>query len=215
LSPCRAGFVRSGKISCHQIATGEIRPCTVHFPVLDKTRANLLRRFPLTETSLIIHWCSDEFGILKTVAKGARRPKSPFAGKLDLYFDCEIEFVRARSGDLHILKDLELLDARFGLRSSWLQTQTAAYFGLLVEQVTELEAPIPELADLLRRALDYLAKTRPDRHAVLHFEKETARQLGVLEGGQTGEGRRGPIDRIADVAGRIPPMRSELMQRLG
>ena len=197
-----------------KIAAGEIQLDAVHSLVLDKTRANLLRRYPLTETSLIIQWCSDEFGILKTVAKGARRPKSPFAGKLDLYFDCEIEFVRARSGELHILKELEIVDARLGLRSSWLQTQAAAYFGQLIEQVTELEAPVPQLADLLRRALDYLAGTKPDRNAILHFEKETARHLGVLESGQTGEGRRGPIDRIADVAGRIPPMRGELLQRL-
>ena len=182
--------------------------------MLDKSRAILLRRFPLTETSLIVHWFSDQFGILKTVAKGARRPKSPFAGKLDLYFDCEIEFVRARSGNLHILKELALLNPRLAMRSSWLQTAAAAYFVRLLEQVTELEAPAPELADLLRRALDYLTDNTPDRRAILHFEREVARHLGVLEQKKHLEGRRGPIDRIADVAGRIPAMRGELLDRL-
>ena len=44
----------------------------------------ILRTRPLTETSLIVHWLTPELGRLATVAKGARRPKSPFAGKLDM-----------------------------------------------------------------------------------------------------------------------------------
>ena len=54
-----------------------------------KTRGTLIRRSPLTETSLIVHWCTHDHGIVKTVAKGARRPKSLFAGKLDLFYLCE------------------------------------------------------------------------------------------------------------------------------
>ena len=75
-----------------------------------------------------MHWCSPELGLIKTVAKGALRPKSGFAGKLDLFFTAEIEFVRSRKTDLHILKELDVLDARFGLRESYLQTLAASYF---------------------------------------------------------------------------------------
>ncbi|SVC52518.1 uncharacterized protein METZ01_LOCUS305372, partial [marine metagenome] len=42
----------------------------------------VLRVFPLTETSLVVHWLSPEAGRIGTVAKGARRAKSPFRGKL-------------------------------------------------------------------------------------------------------------------------------------
>ena len=182
--------------------------------MLDKTRAILLRRIPLTETSLIVSWCSDDFGLLKTVAKGARRPKSAFAGKLDLFFECEIEFVRARRGDLHILKELAVHDPRLGLRSSYLQTQTASYFVQLIEQVAERESPIPELTDLLRRALDYLAGQAPDLRAVLHFESELARHLGVLDSGGEKPPAGNPIDRIADLGARIPAQRADLIERL-
>ncbi|HXA44461.1 MAG TPA: recombination protein O N-terminal domain-containing protein, partial [Candidatus Angelobacter sp.] len=46
----------------------------------------ILRTRPLTETSLIVHWLTPDLGRLATVAKGARRPKSPFAGRLDLFY---------------------------------------------------------------------------------------------------------------------------------
>ena len=182
--------------------------------VLDKTCAILLRRIPLTETSLIVHWCSDEFGLLKTVAKGARRPKSPFAGKLDLFFDCELEFVRSKKSDLHILKDLAVSNARLGLRDSYLQTQAATYFGQLVEQVAENESPISELVDLLRRALDYLTAQKPNLRAVNHFETELAKHLGVLDPQEKISRGNSPIDRIADLGARIPKQRAELLARL-
>ena len=44
----------------------------------------VLRLTKLGDTSWIVHWCTAEFGWIKTVAKGARTPRSPFAGKLDL-----------------------------------------------------------------------------------------------------------------------------------
>ena len=173
-----------------------------------KTTANLLRKLPLTETSLIVHWCSEDYGLFKTVAKGARRPKSSFAGRLDLFFQCEIEIVQARKGDLHILKDIEVRKNRLRIRKTYLQTLAASYFVRLVERVAESETPIPELSNLLNRALDYLEDSEIEGRAVRFFEKETARFLGL------GEGGRDPARLIADTFGELPEMRSELMDQL-
>ncbi|MCB1076767.1 MAG: DNA repair protein RecO [Verrucomicrobiae bacterium] len=174
--------------------------------------ATLLRRIPLTETSLIVHWCGADCGLVKTVAKGARRPKSPFAGKLDLFFRCEIEIVPAKKGDLHILKDLAVLDSRLGIRSDYTRTLAAAYFVRLIEAVTEPETPIPDLADLLDRALGFLEKSPCDLRAVRHFERQLAARLGLMEEEQ--DGRRSPIDTIAETFGAIPKQRAELLERL-
>ncbi|MCB1089095.1 MAG: recombination protein O N-terminal domain-containing protein, partial [Verrucomicrobiae bacterium] len=113
-----------------------------------KTEATLIRRLPLTETSLIVHWCSADYGLVKSVAKGARRPKSPFAGKLDLFYRCEIELVPARQGDLHILKEASVLDSRLGIRKTYRRTLVASYFVKLLGMVTEPETPVPDLWDL-------------------------------------------------------------------
>jgi DNA repair protein RecO (recombination protein O) len=45
----------------------------------------IFRTRSLTETSLIVQWLTPHLGRLATVAKGARRVKSPFHGKLDLF----------------------------------------------------------------------------------------------------------------------------------
>lgn len=173
-----------------------------------KARGTLIRRSPLTETSLIVHWCTHENGIVKTVAKGARRPKSPFAGKLDLFFLCELEIHPAKSGDLHILKDLTIERARFGLRKNYLQTLTASYFVKLVDRVSELETPLPEIADLLERGLNYLEENDANWKALTHFEKQLAELLGVVEPGID------PIRCLDDVFGKMPEQRREIAEAL-
>ncbi|MCB1230407.1 MAG: DNA repair protein RecO [Verrucomicrobiae bacterium] len=175
-------------------------------PKPTKTMATLIRRLPLTESSFIVHWCSDEFGLVKCVAKGARRPKSPFAGKLDLFYRCEIELVPARQGDLHILKDVAVSNSRLGIRKTYRQTLAASYFVRLLESVVEIESPIADLADLLERALNFLESNQPDAKAVRHFETQLAQMLGVAEEGGD------PIDAIRDTFGKVPKQRDELLQ---
>ncbi|MEI9894387.1 MAG: recombination protein O N-terminal domain-containing protein [Chthoniobacter sp.] len=53
---------------------------------METTAALLLRKTKLTETSLIVTWFTEAHGKIQTVAKGARQPKSRFAGLLDLFF---------------------------------------------------------------------------------------------------------------------------------
>lgn len=173
-----------------------------------KVRGTITRRSPLTETSLIVHWCTHENGILKTVAKGARRPGSAFAGKLDLFYRCEVEIHPSGRSDLHILKDLRVESPRLGLRRSYLQTLAASYFVQLVERVAEPETPLPEIADLLDRGLDYLDGKDVDWRAVLHFERQLAEFLGVVEPAVD------PIRSLDDVFGKLPRQRVELAERL-
>jgi DNA repair protein RecO (recombination protein O) len=177
-------------------------------PLKMKARGTLIRRSLLTETSLIVHWCTREYGIIKTVAKGARRPKSSFAGKLDLFYSCEIEIHPAKTSDLHILKDLQIEKARLALRRDYGQTLAASYFVKLIDRIAEPEAAIPEIADLLDRGLDYLDSNDANLKAVEHFEKQLAQFLGILQNGID------PIRSISDLIGNPPKQRSELIERL-
>ena len=137
-----------------------------------------MRKIKLTESSLIVTWFTQSHGKLKTVAKGARRPKSPFAGRLDLFFAADITFSLSRRSELHSLREVELRDPREGLRKRYERTLLAAYFVELTEMTTEFEHPAPEIYDLLKRALDYLDQTEPTRRAMLHFEGRLGRLLG-------------------------------------
>ncbi len=179
--------------------------------VLETTPAILLRRIKLTESSLIVTWFTETDGKLKTVAKGARRPRSPFAGRLDLFFAAEITFARSRKSELHILREVAVRDSREGLRLQYERTQMAAYFVELVELTTEFEHAVPEVYDLLRRALDFLDKHLPTRRALLHFERELARLLGV-SGIHNAEAD--PSQAILRLSGQLPRDRARLLKSL-
>src|ERR1044072_1628232 len=146
---------------------------------MESTQAIQLLKRKFSDTSLIVSWCRESFGCVQTVAKGARRPKSSFAGKLGLFFEAEISIVHSRKSDLHTLTEVVLKNPFVGIRSNYLRTQTAAYFVELIEICTERDHREPELFGLLRRAFGYLDANNPTARAVTHFETELARIAGV------------------------------------
>ncbi|NWK56306.1 DNA repair protein RecO [Verrucomicrobiaceae bacterium N1E253] len=146
---------------------------------MEKSQGIIIRLTKLTETSLIVHWCTQEEGLLKTVAKGGRRAKSPFAGKLDLFFQAEMSWVKSRKSELHTLRELVVSDFREPLRHRYRDMVTASYFVDVLATVVEPGLPVPELYDLLQRALDYLRDEGADMRGLLHYERELARMLGV------------------------------------
>ena len=128
-------------------------------------------------------WFTAEAGKIKTVAKGARQPKSRFAGTLDLFFDCEIQFVRSRKSELHMLRDATLVQPHSGIRLDFDRVGLAAYFTELLELTPEPDHPAPELYDLLQRGLTHLHEQPASRRALVHFETELARLLGIAQSG--------------------------------
>src|SRR5688572_33287793 len=99
----------------------------------ERTTGVVLRTRPLTESSLIVHWLTPELGRVGTIAKGARRPKSPFAGKMDLFYTAEFMFARSRRSDLHILREVSLQATRDVLRRDLSYLHQAAYCSRLIE----------------------------------------------------------------------------------
>src|SRR5471032_2570476 len=107
--------------------------------MIESTRGIILRTRPLTETSLIVHWLTPDFGRIATVAKGARRHKSPFLGKLDLFYLADFSFRRSRSSDLHNLREVKLHETHGAIREDILKLQQAAYAANFIAQATETE----------------------------------------------------------------------------
>ncbi len=169
---------------------------------VESARGTIIRLTKLSDTSLIVLWMSEEEGLLKTVAKGARRPKSVFSGRLDLFVDAGFQWSRSRASDLHGLREVEVHDYRESLRGSYRDSVVAAYFGQLLEMVLEPNHAEPEIFGLLQRGLAYLKEQGGSRKAVLHFEKEVARLLGLGEGAQRG---------IRDAYGKLPASRDHCL----
>jgi DNA repair protein RecO (recombination protein O) len=142
----------------------------------------ILRLTKLTETSLIVTWCVEGVGLVKTVAKGARRPKSSFAGKLDLFYNAELSWIPSSKSELGTLSELVVNEYAEGIRKSYKNTMVAGYFSTLLEHVMEAGEADDDIYALLVRGYRYLAETPAEWKAVVYFEKELAILLGVWDG---------------------------------
>jgi hypothetical protein len=79
----------------------------------------------------------------------------------------------------------------------------------LTETVTELEHPAPEIYQLLLRAFGYLHRRSPDAKAILFFESELCKCLGLYA-----PGHRDAADKIKEAYGQLPQTRATLMAQL-
>jgi DNA repair protein RecO (recombination protein O) len=139
----------------------------------------ILRTRPLTDTSLIVHWLTPEFGRLATVAKGARRSKSPLAGKLDLFYEGEFSFQRSRRSELHTLREVVLREMHTAIRQDMEYLQQASYGTALIEQTTEMETPISEIYTLFKTFLAQLTAHPPQPQTLFAFEVKLLSELGL------------------------------------
>jgi DNA repair protein RecO (recombination protein O) len=178
---------------------------------LETTNAILLRKRKLSDTSLIVSWCTESLGCIQTVAKGARRPKSVFAGRLDLFFEVEIQIRRSRKSNLHTLTEAVLRNPFRGIRENYLRMQAASYFVELIDISTAPEHPVPELFHLLRRAFGFLDARDANLRAVRHFETELARLHGVNDVAML---KNDPAAALAALFGRLPRGRAALLKAL-
>ena len=74
----------------------------------EKATALVLRVVEWSETSSIVTLLTREFGKVRGLAKGARRPKGPFESALDLLSSCQVVFLRKSSDALDLLTEAKL-----------------------------------------------------------------------------------------------------------
>lgn len=171
---------------------------------MEVTDAILIRQRPWGDTSLIITWFTKCSGKVTTIARGVKKTTSPFAGKIDLFYQSEIAYTASRKSSLHTLQEVRLLQVYDGEGLSCSNLFMGAYFADLTDFATEPGEAAPEIYDLLERAFGYLRTRASTRDALLHFEREFFRHLGV-EGGN-------PLDAIATYCGHLPSSRAAALK---
>ena len=147
--------------------------------MIESAHGLILRTRPLTETSLIVNWLTPDLGRISTVAKGARRPKSTFAGKLDLFYAADFSFSRSRSSELHNLREVKLQETHGAIREDLLKLQQAAYAANFIVQATETQAPLPEIFELLQNFIRHLCTQPMGATDIFIFELKLLHELGL------------------------------------
>jgi len=124
----------------------------------EQATALVLRTYDFSESSLVVTLFTREFGKIRGIAKGAKRPKNPFDFALDLLSLCRVVFLRKSSEALHIITEAKL-QRRFRVEESGLPRFYAAlYVAELLNAMTDEEDAHPELFDVSEETLTALQK---------------------------------------------------------
>jgi DNA repair protein RecO (recombination protein O) len=145
---------------------------------VEKSLALVLRVVDFSESSAVVTLFTRDFGKVRALAKGARRPKGPFESALDLLCLCRIVFLRKSSDALDLLTEAKL-ERRFRPRSGDLASLYAAYYvAELLNELTDDYDTHHELFDCASRTLVQLSQDEDVARTLLRFEMTTLRLLG-------------------------------------
>lgn len=144
----------------------------------EKTRAIVLRVVDFSETSCVVTLFTEDFGKVGALAKGARRPKGPFDGAIDLLAVVRIVFLRKSSDALDLLTEAKL-ERRFRSAERDLSRLYAGYYlAELLHELTDAGDPHPELFAAADETLSLLDSGGPLAETILRFELTALRQVG-------------------------------------
>ncbi len=111
----------------------------------------VLRKTKLGETDLIVTLLAQDGAQVKGVAKGARKPSSSFASRLELFSVVEAHCAGGRS--LDVIKEVRFIEANDHIRRTYECAVGAAPMVELLEKVTQAGLANPSLFPLTQTAL--------------------------------------------------------------
>ena len=143
-----------------------------------KTRGVCLAIHPWSRTSHIVSWLTAE-GRVKTVVKGAVRPKSAFLGKYDLNYSCEILYYARAKGELHALRECSAVESRESLRGDFRRLAAADYLRHLMGELAPSGPDCESWLSELEASLDRIAHSENPRTLLAEIISSELRILSL------------------------------------
>ena len=137
---------------------------------VQKTHAIVIRSFVLGEFDKIITLYTSNFGKVRAVARGVRRPKSRFGGSLELFNCGMLVFFERPNKDLQIINNFDLIDAFDHIKADFDRMTYACYFAELVDAIESEHSADQNVFNLLHRAFDTLGDVNDLRLLARAFE---------------------------------------------
>lgn len=118
-------------------------------------RALVLRRTKLGESDVICTLLSSDGSQIRAVAKGARKPSSSFASRLEVFSVCDLLLCEGKS--LDIVKEARLVQGNAHLRGNIELAQAAAPMVELLDKTTQVGLEDAKLFPMVCTALSCLS----------------------------------------------------------
>lgn len=102
-----------------------------------EAEAIVLRQYALSDSDRIIVFITKEFGKIRAVAKGVKKPKSRFAGSLEPLNHIHLEFYGREGHDLSQIRHAELIRSYLGINPSLEQVYAYSYFAEIANEIVQ------------------------------------------------------------------------------
>lgn len=133
---------------------------------LSKTQAVVIGRMALGESDRLVTFYTREFGKVRGVAKGARRPRSRYGSSLELFTQGQLLFFETERSDLARVDSFDILHPFQPVREDLDRLTNGSWVVECLGRLTADRDPNSALYGLLLRALSALeAGARPQRAA--------------------------------------------------
>ncbi len=133
-----------------------------------RSEAIVLRRFDFGEADRMLTLYSKEYGKIKALAKGARKPQTRKTGHVELFM--RTNFLFAKGKNIDIVTQAELVEAYPSLREDLFRTTYAIYSLELVDGLTAEADQDVRKYELLANTLRWFEEAEEARLVARYFE---------------------------------------------
>jgi DNA repair protein RecO (recombination protein O) len=145
------------------------------------TDAIVLRSYNLAESDRIVVCLTRSSGLVRAVAKGARRMKSRFGAALEPYTLIRLSFHERENRDLVTMSGAEILKSNFNLSTNVESAEVLAYMGELVVEFAPPHETDERLYRMLTACVEALAEHEgAERTITRYFEIWLLRLAGLF-----------------------------------
>jgi DNA repair protein RecO (recombination protein O) len=138
---------------------------------LVETEGLVLRTYNFSDADKVVVFLTEDHGLVRGVAKGARRLKSSFGSSLEPFSISRISYYKKEQQELAALKSAEVRQSHFDNASNPLFLQCFAYIAELLIAFAPPEEPNGRLYNMTRVCLDTALPNRESLEGVLlYFE---------------------------------------------
>ncbi len=129
-----------------------------------------LRCWDYSETSQTVSLLTREHGMVRGIAKGAKRPNASFSGSFDPLTEGQIVAILKPGRDLALLTAWHLVNAHRALRQDLAANRASLYMADLTHRMLTDHDPNPEVYDALAAALARCVRVGESARALLVFQ---------------------------------------------
>lgn len=148
---------------------------------LTETEAIVLRSYNLAEADRIVLFLTHDTGVVRGVAKGAKRPGSKFGSGLEPFSVVQLTFFQKEALELVSIRHVELIKSYFETASDPDFLQKFAYLAELLIAFSPPHDPNARLYRMVKACLETASETPAGLQAVgLYFELWLLRLGGYL-----------------------------------